>query len=53
VWGYNEKLFNRAGWEHILKKHGGKLPVSIKAVPEGARGRVSGRPASRPPTASC
>merc|ERR1740121_721490 len=19
VWGYDEKLFNRAGWEHILK----------------------------------
>jgi nicotinamide phosphoribosyltransferase len=28
-------LFNRAGWEHILNKHGGRLPVSIKAVAEG------------------
>jgi len=28
-------LFNRAGWEHILDKHGGHLPVSIRAVPEG------------------
>lgn len=28
-------LFNRAGWEHILEKHGGHLPVRIKAVPEG------------------
>jgi len=27
--------FNRAGWEHILHKCGGKLPISIKAVPEG------------------
>ena len=27
--------FNRKGWEHILKKHNGKLPVEIKAVPEG------------------
>ena len=27
--------FNREGWEYILKKHNGKLPVSIKAVPEG------------------
>jgi len=27
--------FNEAGWRHILEKHGGKLPVSIKAVPEG------------------
>lgn len=31
----NKELFNRAGWEHILSKHGGKLPVRIKAVPEG------------------
>lgn len=29
-------LFNRDGWEHILQKHGGKLPVSIKAIPEGS-----------------
>merc|ERR1719335_1568018 len=28
-------LFNRAAWEHIVKKHGGKLPIRIKAVPEG------------------
>jgi len=35
VWGLDEKLFNRASWEHIIKKHGGKLPVEIKAVPEG------------------
>jgi nicotinamide phosphoribosyltransferase len=27
--------FNRKGWEHILNKHGGYLPVIIKAVPEG------------------
>lgn len=31
----NPELFNRAGWEHIVKNHDGKLPVSIKAVPEG------------------
>ena len=31
----NDKLFNRDGWEYILKKHNGKLPISIKAVPEG------------------
>lgn len=30
-----EALFNRAGWEYILKVHGGRLPVRIKAVPEG------------------
>lgn len=28
-------LFNRAGWEHILNVHGGRLPLRIKAVPEG------------------
>lgn len=27
--------FNREGWEHILKVHGGKLPLIIRAVPEG------------------
>jgi len=29
------KHFNAEGWNHILKAHGGKLPVLIKAVPEG------------------
>ncbi len=28
--------FNRAGWEYILKEYDGHLPVSIKAVAEGA-----------------
>lgn len=28
-------LFHRAMWEHILNAHGGRLPVRIKAVPEG------------------
>lgn len=27
--------FNRAGWEYIVSKHGGYLPLIIKAVPEG------------------
>lgn len=27
--------FNRQGWEYILRVHGGKLPVVIRAVPEG------------------
>jgi nicotinamide phosphoribosyltransferase len=31
----NDQSFNRAGWQHILDKHGGRLPVRIKAVPEG------------------
>ncbi len=30
-----ENHFNRKGWEYILKTHGGRLPVVIKAVPEG------------------
>jgi nicotinamide phosphoribosyltransferase len=30
-----DDLFNQEGWQHILEKHGGRLPVRIKAVPEG------------------
>lgn len=29
------RVFNRAGWEHIVNVHGGKIPLEIKAVPEG------------------
>jgi len=32
---FGRQAFNREGWEYILKKHGGKLPIVIKAVPEG------------------
>jgi nicotinamide phosphoribosyltransferase len=28
--------FNRAGWEYILEKHQGYLPLAISAVPEGS-----------------
>lgn len=28
-------VFNREGWEHILREHAGFLPVLIKAAPEG------------------
>lgn len=28
--------FNRKGWEHILKEHGGALPLEIEAVAEGS-----------------
>lgn len=28
-------VFNRRGWEHILRRHAGRLPVEIKAAPEG------------------
>jgi len=30
-----EGMFNRQMWEHIVNEHGGKLPIRIKAVPEG------------------
>ncbi|MDD2231028.1 MAG: nicotinate phosphoribosyltransferase [Candidatus Cloacimonetes bacterium] len=29
--------FNRRGWEYILEKHNGFMPIRIKAVPEGLR----------------
>jgi nicotinamide phosphoribosyltransferase len=32
--GY-KSYFNRDMWEHILNKHGGHLPIKIKALPEG------------------
>lgn len=32
----DESLFNREGWEYIVKEHNGKLPIRIKAVPEGS-----------------
>lgn len=38
---FGENYFNRAGWEYILKEHGGKLPVSICAVEEGSIHPVS------------
>lgn len=28
--------FNRKGWEYIVKEHNGKLPIKIKAIPEGS-----------------
>jgi nicotinamide phosphoribosyltransferase len=31
----DETYFNRKGWEYILETHGGKLPLRIRAVPEG------------------
>lgn len=31
----SSEMFNREMWEHILNEYGGKLPVRIKAVPEG------------------
>jgi nicotinamide phosphoribosyltransferase len=28
-------IFNRDGWGHILRVHGGYLPLNVRAVPEG------------------
>lgn len=28
--------FNEAGWRHIVDVHGGRLPIRIRAVPEGS-----------------
>ena len=36
-----EGIFNREGWEYILDKHDGKLPIEIKSVPEGTPVDVS------------
>lgn len=32
-----DDVFNRAGWEYILKEHGGRLPLVIRTVQEGSR----------------
>jgi nicotinamide phosphoribosyltransferase len=32
---FGQNFFNRKGWQHILDKHNGHLPVRIKAAPEG------------------
>jgi len=29
-------MFNHEGWMQIVRRHGGKLPVMVKAVPEGS-----------------
>jgi nicotinamide phosphoribosyltransferase len=34
-------VFNREGWEYIIKHHNGRLPVEIKAVKEGTKVPVS------------
>lgn len=33
--GFMNLPFNRAGWEHIVKKHDGYLPLEIESVKEG------------------
>ncbi|MGZ8250126.1 nicotinate phosphoribosyltransferase, partial [Methylomagnum sp.] len=34
-WQAHGEPFDEAGWRHILDVHGGYLPVTIRAVPEG------------------
>jgi len=31
----DDSLFNQEGWDYLLNKHGGQLPVILKTVPEG------------------
>lgn len=33
---FGQDIFNKEGWIHIVKEHGGKLPIVIKSVPEGS-----------------
>lgn len=33
---FGSNIFNRKGWELIVSRHGGRLPVLIRAVPEGS-----------------
>jgi len=37
----DKSLFNREAWEYIVTEHDGKLPIRIKAVPEGTVVKVS------------
>ncbi|XP_033647974.1 nicotinamide phosphoribosyltransferase-like [Asterias rubens] len=32
---FGHDVFNEEGWNYIVEKHGGKLPLLIKAIPEG------------------
>ena len=33
--GTNTNIFNKEGWQYILDKYQGRLPIRIKAVPDG------------------
>lgn len=35
LWTTHGEPFNRTGWQYILDKHNGYLPIVIKAAPEG------------------
>src|SRR5690606_25363474 len=32
---FGTDIFNKEGWEYIVTRHGGKLPIKIMAVKEG------------------
>jgi nicotinamide phosphoribosyltransferase len=32
----SDSIFNEKAWRRIIEKHGGRLPIKIKAVPEGS-----------------
>ena len=36
-----DAIFNETGWRYILNEHGGRLPLEIRAIPEGTRVPVS------------
>lgn len=36
IWTLHGEPFNRKGWQYILDKHGGYLPLRIRAVKEGS-----------------
>ena len=36
LFGSHGEPFNQSGWRHIARELGGRLPVSIRAVPEGS-----------------
>ena len=33
---FGVEIFNRAGWQRIVDVHAGKLPLEVRAVPEGS-----------------
>jgi len=37
IWALHGLPFNRQGWQRVVQVHGGRLPLRIRAVPEGLR----------------
>lgn len=37
LWAAHGLPFNRDGWQRLVRVHGGRLPLRIRAVPEGSR----------------